>query len=435
MIHLAFTSWLLIQLTAAQDATLRTSYVSLSNGADAVIYEPASAGAKSGISLIYMHPSGGTFNHPVGRELAIRGYRVLMLNTYGTQEAFEGYVPAIAASIRYLRSLPGVTKVVFVTHSGGGPVMTFYENVAENGPKACQDPAKISPCRGNLSDLPKADGLILLDSVPGAAFHWMTAVDPAVGSTHQPRNPELDMFDPKNSYDRASGSGGYSSDFVRKFFQAQSARNMSVVQRALARLDKLEKGESDYRDDEPFIVPGVGVASAGARLYQTDLRLLSRTRQPHVLLKADESKPTQIIPSVRPPLGTKPDLLSTLRAMTQSTTVRKFLADSALRTTSEFSMTADNIIGVDWASSSTSVPSNIEGVKVPTLVMAMNCHYFVVPSEIAYDHAGATDKQYVAVEGATHMFRPCKPEYGDTQKRLFDYVDGWLSARGRFAPE
>jgi hypothetical protein len=98
-------------------------------------------------------------------------------------------------------------------------------------------------------------------------------------------------------------------------------------------------------------------------------------------------------------------------------------------------MTEDNITGVDWASSTTSVPSNIEGVTVPTLIMAMSCHYFVVPSEIVYDHSGAKDKQYAAVEGATHMFQPCKPEYGDTRKRLFDYVDGWLAARGRFAPE
>jgi hypothetical protein len=37
-----------------------------------------------------------------------------------------------------------------------------------------------------------------------------------------------------------------------------------------------------------------------------------------------------------------------------------------------------------------------------------------------------------AVEGATHGFAPCKPEYGNTTKRTFDYLDSWLSKPGRF---
>ena len=41
-------------------------------------------------------------------------------------------------------------------------------------------------------------------------------------------------------------------------------------------------------------------------------------------------------------------------------------------------------------------------------------------------------KPYVLVEGATHVFTPCRPECGDTIKRLFDYVDKWLSDPNRF---
>jgi len=39
------------------------------------------------------------------------------------------------------------------------------------------------------------------------------------------------------------------------------------------------------------------------------------------------------------------------------------------------------------------------------------------------------DKEYVVVEGGDHTFRPCRPEFGDTQNRAFDYVDAWLSKR------
>ena len=51
---------------------------------------------------------------------------------------------------------------------------------------------------------------------------------------------------------------------------------------------------------------------------------------------------------------------------------------------------------------------------------------------VVYDHIAAKDKTYAGVEGSEHFFTPCKPEFGDTKKRLFDYVDGWLAKAGRF---
>ena len=115
--------------------------------------------------------------------------------------------------------------------------------------------------------------------------------------------------------------------------------------------------------------------------------------------------------------------------MSQNTTVREFLAQSGIRLGKDFAFTEDNIVGVDWKSAMNSTPGNAEGITVPTLVMAMTCHYLMVPDEIIYDHLAAKDKTLVMVEGATHGFAPCKPEYGDTVKRTFDYVDTWLKAR------
>ena len=44
--------------------------------------------------------------------------------------------------------------------------------------------------------------------------------------------------------------------------------------------------------------------------------------------------------------------------------------------------------------------------------------------------------EMVAVEGATHGFTPCADcpgaPFGDTVKRLFDFVGSWLSKSGRF---
>ena len=65
--------------------------------------------------------------------------------------------------------------------------------------------------------------------------------------------------------------------------------------------------------------------------------------------------------------------------------------------------------------------------------MSMTCHYFEVPDEILFDHAASKDKELVYVEGAAHEYTPCRPEYGDTMKRTFDYLDGWLSNGKRFS--
>ncbi len=112
--------------------------------------------------------------------------------------------------------------------------------------------------------------------------------------------------------------------------------------------------------------------------------------------------------------------------------MRRFLDNAAVRTTGDFDITADNITGVDWKSSITSTPANAEMIAAPTLIVATSCSRFVVPDEIVFDHLVARDKSYVAVEGAGHGFAACKPAYGDTQKRTFDFVDRWLSGPGRF---
>ena len=74
----------------------------------------------------------------------------------------------------------------------------------------------------------------------------------------------------------------------------------------------------------------------------------------------------------------------------------------------------------------------MENISVPTLVMAASCAIHLVPLETVFDHSVAKDKEYVAVEGANHGFQPCRPEFGDTKKRAFDYVEAWLHKPGRF---
>lgn len=409
-----------------------TRYVRLGARGEGLLYEPENlSGAGSHIALIFAHPGANVFTSEAASQFANRGYRILMANYRGGVPNDQAHLPTISIGIAYLRSLPSVDRVIVVGHSGGGHLIPMYANVAEHGPSACSGPRTIYPCQGTeLEDLEKPDGMILLDPTLGA-FHQMSSVDPAFDA--RKRIASLDMFSAVNGYDSDGGQAKYSPEFALQFYAAQSRRNNNIVDHALERLAAIESGKSPYSDDEPLVIRGMGVNAAGARLYQPDLSFVEHTRNAHTLLKADGTEAKQIVHTVRPPSGRQAvGNLNALQVMTQNTTVRDFLSDSAIRTGPDFAMTADDIVGVDWHSAMTSSPANAEGITVPSLVLTMGCHYLVVPGEIIFDHLGSKDKTYATVEGATHGFRPCEPRYGDTMKRTFDFTDQWLSAEGRF---
>jgi hypothetical protein len=217
-----------------------TRYVRLAaQDTEGLLYEPVRPGPNTRIALVYTHPNANTFNEPLGREMAARGYRVLMVNHRG-DTAPEAYLPSVSRGVSFARSLPGVTRVIVVGHSGGGPLVALYENVAEHGPTACGGPEKIYPCKPEgLESLAKPDGLILLDSTLGA-FHQMSAVDPAVDGDK--RIAALDMFAPANGYDLATRRARYTAAFAQRFYRAQADRNARIVAEAQARLGLIAAG-------------------------------------------------------------------------------------------------------------------------------------------------------------------------------------------------
>ena len=53
----------------------------------------------------------------------------------------------VKSGVNFLKKLPGITKIILFGHSGGGPTMSFYQAVAENGVVFCQDPRKLGAMR------------------------------------------------------------------------------------------------------------------------------------------------------------------------------------------------------------------------------------------------------------------------------------------------
>ncbi len=417
-----------------QPRALTTTFVALANGANAVLLESAEPSPKRRILAINTHPDhNNNFNYFIGRELAERGYRVLLLNYYGPEDTMEEFLPPIAAAVRYARALAGVEKVVFATHSGGGPELTYYQEIAEKGPAACQEPSRLYPCpSAGLTGLPKVDGVLLLDINIGAP-HRMQSLDPAVDTAApRQRTAALDLYAPANGFDPATNTARYTPDFVQRFFAGFTARGQTLIAEAQAKLRAITAGTGPYKDDEPLVIAGMAGNAVGARLNLADPRFLSRTRGKHLHLKADGTRPVEVVPSTRRPAATPIAERDTLAETTQNVTVRHFLSFLALTTTKDFALTEDSITGVDWRSSGNSSAGNVENISVPTLVMAATCAIHLVPLEIVFDHAAAADKEFVAVEGANHAFQPCRPEFGDTRTRAFDFVDAWLSKPGRF---
>ena len=415
----------------ADDPNLKTTFVRLQGQANAVLVEPKILNDRSHIAVLITHPEhANNFNYFLGLDLPKYGYRAMMLNYYGKEQTYYEFIQPLAAAIKALRAIPGVDKVVLVGHSSGGAELSSYQDVAENGASACQGADRVYKCDGkSMDNLPKADGIMLIDANTGAADKTM-ALNPAVDE-HHPRQVDaaLDMYNPKNGYDPAAHSATYSKEFLNKFFAAQGAKANRVIDEALGRLAKIEKGEGDYADDEPFVVAGAGINASGARLELADIRLMAKTHAPHPLLKGDGTKTVQVIERTMAPEATPyRDLLA---QTTQDVTVRHYLSFQGLRVTPEYRMTEDNLLGVKWRSTPNSLQGNLEGIKVPTLIMVATCNSEVTLLEISYDHSVAKDKEIVGVLGADHNFQPCKPEYGDTHKIAFDYMDAWMSKPGR----
>ena len=81
---------------------------------------------------------------PNGPGLASLGYTVLALtSTMFSNDLLDAdsLFAQVGKGVTYLKTkVPGITKVVLLGHSGGGPTMAGYQFIAENGVKACQGP-------------------------------------------------------------------------------------------------------------------------------------------------------------------------------------------------------------------------------------------------------------------------------------------------------
>ena len=416
----------------AEDTVYSAEYVRL-NQQSAVVYQPTTKTTKTCIGVVVMHSDEDYMGFLPNPELAKRGYTVIATAPKQGKLISEKLLN-IKACVAYLRQQPGIKKVILLGHSGGATVMTAYQLVAEKG-KAAFDGKLYNDWSEKLANLPKADGVMLLDANFGNSLMTLLSLDPNITEQDKGNNTSVryNLKDTTQGY-VLGGNSVYSSSFVSNYNQAQRSRLLTLMARANERLALIEAGKGKFSDDEPFVVAGAAQMRFYNKLFPQDLSLLSHTKKPWSVIKADGSIENKIVRSVRAPFG----MIGSSERLTASlnTTVRGFLSMYAISTDANFRVNENGLQGVHWTSNINNPIGNSEGITVPCLFMGMTGSYEYLAAEEIYHHSASTDKTIAFVEGASHNFTPDKDaekynntSYGDTVKHLFDYVDNWLNTR------
>lgn len=395
----------------------------------AMEYAPINPTETSNIAVVMMHCDQNYMGLKMGPALARRGYHVLACQSV-EGGPIDPKLELLNRCMKYLRSNPEIDKIVLMGHSGGATLMTAYQAIAENGAEIYQNEKIIYKCTVK-ERLEPADGIMLIDANYGNGVMSMISLDPAVieEGNGMKLDPAFDIFDAANGYDKDGAK--YSPEFIKKYQMAQKKRNDRLIELALDRLEKISKGEGNYVDDEPFLITAADQPKPNNRLIPEDPRFLSHTKGEYDLIHGDGSVTHEQIKSERTPECDR-SFSSTYGMGVNKNTVKGFLSSQALRTTDEFAITEDDVLGVDWKSGYASPIGNIEDIRCPALIMGMTGGYEYMASELIYKHAKMEDKTIAFVRGATHMFFPNRQaektpgEFGDTENALYDYMAKWL---------
>jgi pimeloyl-ACP methyl ester carboxylesterase len=406
--------------------TLPPTYVEFEPfGVKGALYRPDSSRERN-IGVLLIHRVNNYLGHLAAWQLVERGFVVLAMNSrFDNNEAsvvWEVIAQDVRTGVEYLRKQRGIRKVILFGHSGGAATLSFYQAVAEQGPAYCTDPQRLTRCGTELANLPKADGLILVDASLGNPIGLLRGLNPAVKTEGDPASIDsaLDPFNPANGFS-PTGSA-YSDEFKKRYYAAQSARMNRLVGMAIDQAVRLGTPAAPFPDDNAFLI----VRASGARLI--DNAEPTATTEPRKLLKNNGSVVTEIVKSSRPPATAAPQQNATFNGGARLLTLRSFLTANAIKST-------NSMTGIDWCSSNSSTPCAVGQISVPLLVAAMGGNTGIRDNEMLYGMAASKDKDFIVVEGATHNIEPCtdcetrKGEYGNVTRNFFNYVAKWITTR------
>ena len=410
--HLRAVIWAVVLSVGLSPEVLAQAVrdVDLGNGASARYRTPA--GPMSNVAFLIVHRTSDYRDHAAAIELRARSFATLGIRTRFRDSAsvvWDRIAIDVRNGVRFLRAQPGITKVILIGHSGGGPTVSFYQAVAEAGPAYCRDARRLSRCTlgdGDVTRQDGADAVILIDAHVSNGANLLRRLYPSVATLAG--CAELNAI--------AVDGGCYSATFVDAYARAQSRRMNGLITTAQRIQREIARGTRDPTDNR------LPVHGLGPRLSELDATILDRTSRPVKLLKDDSSIVTQFVGSTR---VVEPNVGEEDRG-TEWHTATSFLSAFAIRS-------GHALDSLDWCSSNNSVPCAVARISVPVLVIAAQGHYFVRDGEVIHDMAASSDKNFLVVEGLTHRLEDCLDCIGNPTVRASDnlwaYVVGWTAVR------
>jgi hypothetical protein len=426
----------------------------LPHGVKAVLYRPDTNPAPH-VAVVVMHRTSNYLNHAACTQLSQRGLMVLCMNSrFDNNEAlvnWELIAQDVGAGVSYLKNTQHISKVVLFGHSGGGPTMSYYQAVAENGPKYCQGKNKLSQCASDgpnsVAGLIPADAIVFADAHAGNGVNALQGMNPAVkdrddtetvglGADNDPieLDPRLDLSLPANGFN-PNGQSNYSKEFQKRYTKAQADRMTDWINQALRMRDKIAEGQWRFPDDDSIIIArGSGSQAgggAGANIYKPDPSIPTQccTVQPERVLMNDGSVVVKMYQSVRLPDPTGVQGNPDFDDGSKNLTVTSFLSANAIR--AKDSLDRDKI---DWCSSNNSTPCALQNISVPLLITGMGAYYFFPDGEQYYlKYAKSTDKEFIVAAGLVHGITPCGNcpggPYTNQVTNYWNYVFNWIAGR------
>ena len=89
------------------------------------------------IAFVSAHRTANTIGSSTCTELAQRGFMAICFETRFRNDdigiQWEELPHDVKAVVDHARAQPGITRVILLGHSGGSPMMSLYQAIAENG--------------------------------------------------------------------------------------------------------------------------------------------------------------------------------------------------------------------------------------------------------------------------------------------------------------
>lgn len=341
---------------------------------------------ESKTAILFSHPVGGGSFLPLVTALAAAGRHVIYCNPRyrgnDTALIMEKCALDLGACIADLKKRFGYEKVVLGGWSGGGSLSLFYQDQAEH-PSITETPAGDAV---NLkgAGLQPADAVLLLAAHISRSVTMTEWLDPSILDEDKPfeRDRELNIYDPQNP-----NQPPYSDAFVRRFRDAQIARNRRITARVKATLADL-KAKGDPDAERPFCVYGTM-----CDVRWTDPKQDPSDRRPGTCYLGEPKIAND------GPVG-----------LGRFTTLRSWL--------SQWSYDESRANGI----------VNAGHISVPVFVINNTADLACTPSHAQrlYDAVASKDKSIVQIEGADHYYIE-KPEL---LPKAVAAVSAWLDAHG-----